>query len=75
MRKKYLSTQKEFKIFNIPALFLIGLFVIIISGLISSCSDSSKEKSRFMKAYKEILIARESTQDTAKANKEVQKDI
>lgn len=36
-----------------------------------ACSHSDKDKERFMRCYKEILVARERYQDTTIANAEV----
>jgi hypothetical protein len=51
------------------------LFILIFLSIIFiiSCSDSKEQKERFIKTYKEILIARERFSDTAIANTEVRK--
>lgn len=49
---------------------LISFFVICLM-LLSSCSDSKLKQERFLNAYKEILIARETISDTTLANKKV----
>ena len=49
-------------------LFLCTFFIFFIA-----CSHSDDDKERFIRTYKEILIARERYQDTTTANKEVKK--
>jgi len=39
--------------------------------LFSSCSDSKTKQKKFLNAYKEILIARETIADSTEANKKV----
>lgn len=52
---------------------LIGMLVLttILSNL--SCSENVPDRQRFTDAYYEILVARESMQDTAESNIEVNK--
>lgn len=52
------------------------IFLILISlfGLVS-CTDESKREQKFFDTYREILIARESIQDSVAANKKVQEII
>jgi hypothetical protein len=48
------------------------IYIIIFSAILS-CSDSASEKKKFLKAYKDIIVARNIYQDTARANEEVSK--
>mgnify|MGYP000955115527 CR=1 FL=1 len=51
----------------------ILIFTSIILGLLlfSSCSDSKVKQEKFLNAYKEILLARETITDSTEANKKV----
>ena len=48
-------------------------YFISVCILFIACSHSNEDKERFMKCYKEILVARERYQDTSIANAEVKK--
>ncbi len=50
---------------------IFSLFLLIILFLFSSCSNIEKKQEKFIKAYKEILITRETLLDTLEANRKV----
>jgi hypothetical protein len=64
---------------NLTGEILRKLYLLILISaciiLVVSCGESNEEKERFFKAYKEILVARETISDTASANMETAKII
>lgn len=50
-----------------------SLLICSVCFLFIACSHSDDDKERFIRTYKEILIARERYQDTSVANAEVKK--
>lgn len=52
---------------------LKSILMMLLLILIFSCSHSDDDKERFIRTYKEILVAREQYQDSSIANAEVKK--
>lgn len=48
------------------------LFFVLFIILLTSCSNIEKKQEKLLKAYKEILITRETIMDSLEANQKVQ---